>query len=632
MVPTRGYPNLNAKTPLPDDFFRVLFEQAGDGVLVADAGGGILSANPSAHLLLGRPGGGFNGQILPDLVTPGQRDEFRRTLDRVCKGGPETREWLFARPDGTPVLAEAVLQRLPGNLLVGFLRGLAPRSTEEKYRHLVETSNDLIWAVDTEGRWTFVNRNAALKIYGYEPTELLGRPFADMLTPEQLQKDLAIFATIKNGMPVFNYPTVHRRKDGSFVNLNFNAIPLLGPDGSVLGTTGTATDLTERLRLESQLLQAHKMESIGRLAGGVAHDFNNLLTSILGFTELALAKGVDEERRSRYLTTVREAAGRGADLTQQLLSFARKKLIQPERVDLNQVLNRQLPLLRRLLGEDITCLLIPEEPLGTVHVDVGSLEQVLMNLAVNARDAMPRGGRLTLETRNVIRDAVPAAAPAEGAPGACVLLTVSDTGEGMSKEVLSRLFEPFFTTKPLGRGTGLGLSMCHGIVRQAGGQIQVDSEPGKGSSFKIYLPRVDGPVQPRPAAAAARSSRGHERLLVVEDDPMIRALAQETLQSLGYLLLTASDGEEALQVVEAAPEPPALMVTDVVMPRMGGRELAALLQARNPRLKVLYTSGFTENAIVHDGILQEGVNFISKPYTQAQLADQIRRTLDTVRP
>ncbi len=628
---------MNPQAPLPAELLRSIFERAEDGFLVADAGGRILTSNPAAQKLLGRPPEVLVGRSLPDLVIPRLRDALRQSLDRLREGGAVTREWTFAKSDGTPVQAEAVFQRLPQDLIAGFLRNLAPRrnseealrASEEKYRHLVETSNDLIWSVDTEGRWTFMNRNAARKIYGYEPEELLGHAFAEMLTPEQLQKDLATFASIKNGQPVFNYPTVHRRKDGSLVHLNVNAIPLLGPDGTVLGTTGTATDMTERLRLESQLLQAQKMESIGRLAGGVAHDFNNLLTSIIGFTELARGDGLDDERRSRYLATVKEAAGRGAELTRQLLAFARKKVVQPELVDLNRLLEHQMPFLRRLIGEDITCHLVPEEPLGGVMADAGSIEQVIMNLAVNARDAMTKGGRLTLETRNVGPDEARAVMPAEAAPGACVLLTVSDTGEGMSPEILSRLFEPFFTTKPQGRGTGLGLSMCHGIIRQAGGQITVSSAPGKGSSFAIYLPRVDGSVTTRPAAAVPRQGgRGHESLLIVEDDGMIRALAQETLQDLGYRVLAASDGEEALQVAKAAPAPPILLVTDIVMPRMGGRELASLMQAANPGLKVLYTSGFTENAVVHDGLLLEGLNFIPKPYTPAQLAEQIRKTLD----
>jgi CheY-like chemotaxis protein len=328
-----------------------------------------------------------------------------------------------------------------------------------------------------------------------------------------------------------------------------------------------------------------------------------------------------------------ESARRGAALTQQLLAFARKKMVRPEVVDINEVLQRMGGMIRRLVGENLDLALSMSPGLGKVKVDIGSLEQVVMNLVVNARDAIPETGRITLETRNARLDDDYCRTHAETAPGEYVLLAVTDTGVGMTPEVQSRVFEPFFTTKPTGEGTGLGLAMCHGIVKQAGGNISFLSAPGQGSTFRVYLPRVIGPQAPLPIsiwtpAARTPASAGNETVLLVEDEETILRVAREALTALGYRVITASDGVRALELVKRTLEPIDLVITDVVMPQMGGRELVTRLLALQPGLRILFSSGYSENAISADGILDEGINFLQKPYTPTMLARRVREALD----
>jgi len=415
-----------------------------------------------------------------------------------------------------------------------------------------------------------------------------------------------------------------------------DAVPERADDGSTLWH-GLITDVTERRQaekaqaaLEERLLQAQKMESIGQLAGGVAHDFNNLLTAIVGFVELAqeelpLASPVVRE----YLDGIREATSRGAALTQQLLSFARKRIVNPENVDLDAVVTRMAPMIRRIVGEHISVELALAAPSSLVRVDVGGIEQVLMNLIVNARDAMRSGGTLTVDTQELVIDGSSKGEHLDLAPGSYVVLGVTDTGSGMTPAVRARLFEPFFTTKPPGEGTGLGLAMCHGIVKQARGTISVQSEEGKGTTFRIYLPHQAG-AQPSATAADASliAHTGNETLLVVEDAPMILRVVRDFLQKLGYRVISASDGVEALEVAAKADSPVDLLVTDVVMPKLGGKELAARLKETHPRVKVLYMSGYAENAIAHQGLLPQGLNFIEKPYSLSDLARRVREVLN----
>jgi len=384
-----------------------------------------------------------------------------------------------------------------------------------------------------------------------------------------------------------------------------------------------------RKKLEAQLLHAQKMESIGRLAGGVAHDFNNLLTPIIGSADLMMMSiGKDHELRED-IEEIKKAADRAASLTRQLLAFSRRQVLEPKVINLNDVIPDMDKMLRRLIGEDIDLETALAPDLDQVEADPGQIEQVIMNLAVNARDAMPQGGKLTIETANVDLDEAYAHNHVAVTPGPYVMMAISDTGIGMDKETLSRIFEPFFTTKEKGKGTGLGLSTVYGIVKQSGGNTWVYSEPGKGTTFKIYLPRVEKQIEAtEDTEAVAESLTGSETILVVEDNEMVRDLAQSILQHYGYDVLEAQDGEEAIKVSKGHDGPIHLMLTDVVMPGMDGNEMAEHITALRPNLKIIYMSGYTENAIVHHGVLDLKTAFIQKPFTPQSLARKVREVLD----
>lgn len=387
-------------------------------------------------------------------------------------------------------------------------------------------------------------------------------------------------------------------------------------------------EIVERRRAEEQLLHAQKIESVGRLAGGVAHDFNNLLTAILGFTDLAAIRISSDTEASGHLRNVRHAAERAAALTQQLLAFARRQIIEPKIVDVNILLLNLDKLLRRVIREDIELVILPRAPLWEVRVDPAQLEQVLVNLVVNARDAMPNGGKITIEANNAVLDEEYARQYAEVVPGEYVAIAVSDTGVGMTEEVKQHVFEPFFTTKGQGEGTGLGLATCYGIVKQNGGHIWFYSEPGEGSTFKIYLPRARGGDVVALREEAHEMISGKETILLVEDEPLVRELAVRTLRKAGYEVLEAANGAEALRVAETHEGEIHLLMTDVVMPQMSGKALAEQLQAIRPEIRVLYSSGYTDNTIVHHGVLDAGAAFLQKPYTPAALARKVREVLD----
>ena len=387
----------------------------------------------------------------------------------------------------------------------------------------------------------------------------------------------------------------------------------------------------ERQRLETQLIEAQKMEVIGQLAGGVAHDFNNILAVIMGYTDwIAEDLGPDSPLRE-YTEEIRHASERAVGLTRQLLVFSRKQTVQPVVLDLNDAVTDLEKMLRRLIDENIDMAMVLGTQIGCVKADPGYVGQVLMNLVVNARDAMPNGGTVTIATENVTLDGHQAGAHAGVAPGDYVMLSVSDTGTGMTDDVKARLFEAFFTTKPKGKGTGLGLATCQTIVQQSGGHVGVDSELGRGTTFRIYLPRVEQPVDtaPKPIQTAP-PARGTETLLVVEDDPAVRHLAEGVLKAQGYDVLSAPNGQDALHVArEHKGSPIRLVVTDVIMPLMGGKVMAEWLKTAYPDLKILFTSGYTDEAIAQEGVLEPGIAFLPKPYTPAALTRRVRELLDT---
>jgi nitrogen-specific signal transduction histidine kinase/CheY-like chemotaxis protein len=393
-------------------------------------------------------------------------------------------------------------------------------------------------------------------------------------------------------------------------------------------------DITGRKRLEAQLLQSQKMETVGKLTGGIAHEFNSILTTIIGHSEFLLNDLPAESPLANNATEISKAAGRAAMLTRQLLAYGRKQFLQPETLDLNQVITDMEGVFQHLMGEDVDTRIVPAPGLQAVRADAGQIEQVIMNLAINARDAMPGGGKLTLETANVSFDQDSVGRSPELKPGDYVMLAITDTGTGMSAEVKAHVFEPFFSTKGAGQGAGLGLSTCYGIVKQSGGYITVYSEFGRGTAFKIYLPRVEpAPKIPLQRLDSPDLQRGTETILLVEDDSALREMAATMLRRLGYTVLAAADGIEALSLKQQRDNGHIdLLFTDVVMPHMSGKELADRVRALYPHIRILFTSAYTENAIVHQGVLDKGVALLQKPFTPSALARKVREVLDQAKP
>jgi signal transduction histidine kinase/ActR/RegA family two-component response regulator len=429
-----------------------------------------------------------------------------------------------------------------------------------------------------------------------------------------------------------------KKKSGEIIWVQIGVAPVVDADNEVIGSVRIHTDITERKRaeetrakLEAQLRQSQKMEAVGTLAGGIAHDFNNLLTAIMGYSGLALDELSPDDPRYNDIQGIQKTAQRAADLTRQLLAFARRQVVEPRVLDLNELILNMGKMLHRLIGEDIELVTLPGPNPGLVKVDPGQFEQVLVNLAINARDAMPNGGKLTIETANVILDLDYIREHAEVIPGEYVMLAVSDNGVGMTEEVKFHIFEPFFTTKEVDRGTGLGLATCFGIVKQSNGHIWVYSEPGQGTTFKVYLPRIDEekPDFPFRHKEFGDLPRGSETVLLVEDEESVRELAARMLRQQGYKLLEAANGNEALQLVQKQPDERIhLVVTDVIMPQMGGKALTDQLKTMRPDIKVLFISGYTDKAVVHHGLLESGIAFLQKPFSPQMLVRKVREVLD----
>jgi PAS domain S-box-containing protein len=508
------------------------------------------------------------------------------------------------------------------------LANAAVRDSEERYRLITERSNDLIAMVDAQERYAYASPSHE-PLLGYPPALLIGRAVLEIIHPD----DQAVaHAAWLQAMASADSPQAllrFRNSDGSWCWIDTQCSVV--EYGGARYALCVGRDITERKRLEAQLLQAQKMESIGRLAGGVAHDFNNLLTAITGYAELALETLPPDADLRGDLEEIRKAGERATRLTRQLLTFARKQVIELKVVNLNTLILDLGKLLRRLLGENVDLVILPDPQLGLIRADAGQIEQVLVNLAVNARDAMPGGGKLTIETSNVVLDQEYTREHIDVSPGIYVLLVVSDTGVGIDEAVLPHVFEPFFTTKETGHGTGLGLATCYGIIKQHDGAIWVYSEPGHGTSFKIYLPCVaealDQPIQ-RPARGAALPA-GHETILLVEDEAAVRTLAARVLRDLGYTVLEASDGAQALDLLKSRPAGTIdLLLTDVVMPQLGGVALGTRLLELHPTCKVLYMSGYTENGMIHHGRLDLAASLLPKPFSPSMLAARVREILD----
>jgi two-component system, cell cycle sensor histidine kinase and response regulator CckA len=496
------------------------------------------------------------------------------------------------------------------------------RASEARYRILFESSPLPMWVLDTETLAFLAVNEAAVRHYGFERSE-----FARM-TLEDIRPQNEAPVTVASSAPLTDerQTTHHRRKDGSVITVEIQAHDFAF-DGQRARLV-VANDVTERQRLEEQLRQSQKMDAVGRLAGGVAHDFNNVLSVILSYGDLLLDDLEPGDRLRDDVEEIRKAGKRAAELTRQLLMFSRQQVFEAKVIDLNDVLSTMDKFLRRILGADVDLVSIPVQPLGRVRADRSNLEQVVMNLVVNARDAMPRGGKLTMETANVVLDEEYARGHLGANAGPHVMLAVSDTGVGMDKSIQGRIFEPFFTTKEKGKGTGLGLSTVFGIVQQAGGSIWVYSEPGKGTTFKVYLPRVDAAIDTVRPVQPVTTLRGTETVLLVEDDDQVRAVARSILRATGYQVIDARSPEEAIVQSEKHKGTIHLLLTDVVMPQMGGPELAKRLARTRPDMKVLCTSGYTDDSIVRHGVLDARFAYLQKPITPESLTTKVREVLD----
>ncbi len=505
--------------------------------------------------------------------------------------------------------------------------------SESRYRDCFENAKDAIYVHDLNGRYTMVNK-AGEALIGYTREEILQMNISDVVSQNCIEK---IQARLQKKL-VDHVPTSYEveaiRKDSSRVPVEVSS-RLIYENGVPVAVQGSARDITERKRAEEalrasqlQLQQSQKLEAIGQLAGGVAHDFNNLLTAILGYTDLSLRRTDVEDSIRRNLEETRKAAERAASLIRQLLAFSRKQILEPKVLDLNVVVRDMHKMLTRLIGENIDLATRQAGDLGIVKADPCQVEQIIVNLVVNARDAMPRGGKVTIETANMTIDDTDALKHPSVKPGPYVMLAVSDTGTGIDEETQARIFEPFFTTKEVGKGTGLGLSTVYGIVKQSGGNIWVYSEPGAGTVFKVYLPRVEATEHTEKPITDTTIFHGSETILLVEDEDVVRGLTRRILSEAGYNVLDARSGEEAIQLGRDYQGPIDLLLTDVVMPEISGREVAERLQELRPEARVLFMSGYTDEAIVRHGVLDANVEFIQKPFTWVRLGKKVRDILD----
>ncbi len=622
-----------------EEYFRSLIENALDIITVLDEKGIVRYGSPSLERVLGYRVSALNGASILKLIHPDDQQQVLRKLATGVENPGLTQEFHFRmkHSDGTWRVLEAIGKRSDVNSAVGGFvvnsRDITERTrgeealqkANETLRAVIETSPLAIYSLDLQGTVKSWNR-AAESIFGFPAAEAINAPLP-IVFPEDIAHFYARLDQSVRGHLEEGTEGRFRRKDGSAIDVSMWNAQLRDAGGSVTGIVVAVADNTERKRLEEQVRQSQKMEAVGRLAGGVAHDFNNLLTVITGYCQMLLDQLSPSDPLSEDMQQVLKAADRATTLTRQLLAFSRQQIVQPKVVDLDALVKDMDHILKRLVGEDIELTI--KGCCGHVRVDPGQIEQVIVNLVVNARDAMPHGGKLIIETGN--RDFGPHSTQHLSGlgPGAYVLLAVSDTGIGIDAATCSHLFEPFFTTKERGRGTGLGLSTSYGIVKQNHGEILVYSKPGLGTTFNIYLPRVNEPVdvETKPVTEWTRQ-HGAETVLIVEDEEGVRRVMHDMLQQIGYRVLVACGGRQAMDLWRTAEDPIHVLITDVVMPRMGGRELAERLREDAPGLKVLFVSGYTDSAIVHDGVLDAGTHFLQKPFTVEQLAGKVREVLE----
>ena len=620
-----------------------LLNQLPEAILFVDEAGRIIEANVRAESLFLATREELIGTSVDTLIPPRYRAAHER-FAQAYASKPRARSMGGAldlkamRRDGTEIPVDVGLAPYEANgrrLVVATITDCTERKaaedrlreSEERQRLLFDSIPIPTIVFDLETLEILAVNAAAIRDYGYEREEWLSLTLADIradgdaASVRQRVQSLGCGIESVQGLR-------HRRKDGSLLDVDVVTHPLTFHGRPA--RLSVAQDVTERKRFAERIHQAQKLEAIGSLAGGVAHDFNNILSVILSYTSLLLADIMRGDPMRTDLEEIHQAAQRAAELTRQLLAVGRRQILQPVPVKLDRIVEEMEKMLRRLLGEDIDLTVLSTPRLGAANVDPSQIEQVIMNLVVNARDAMPNGGKLTIELDNVTLDEPYAREHMDVKPGEYVVLAVSDTGIGMDKAIQARIFEPFFTTKVPGKGTGLGLSTVFGIVRQSGGYIWVYSEPGHGTTFKLYFPREQDTTTARAPSLAppAGLRRGTETILVAEDDAQVRALACNILRRLGYQVLEAQNGGDALLICETHSARIQLLLTDVVMPRMSGRQLADRLRSGRPDMSVLFMSGYTDGSIVHHGVLEPGVAFLQKPITPETLARKVREVLD----
>ncbi|HKV40310.1 MAG TPA: PAS domain S-box protein, partial [Blastocatellia bacterium] len=626
-----------------NEYARIV-EASEDAIISITLDGKVRTWNLAAEQMFGYTAAEARGRSISFIVPSERSAELSAMLGAIKSGKRVSAHETFrVRRDGMRVrlaVSHSALRDADGNLCgvcSRATRNQADRNESEealvrsggRFKELAEISHEVFWVYDVvSGKMVYVSP-AYEDIFGRTCDELYRTPrsYFESVHPEDTQRiSMAHERQIRGQHTDEEYRVI--RPDGRCRWVKDRAFPITDESGKTYRVAGIVSDVTVQKQLEEQLRGAQKMEAVGRLAGGVAHDFNNLLTAILGYSQLALARLNEGEPLHKFVDEIRKAGQRAAQLTSHLLAFTRKQVLQPRVIDLNTVIMDIEKMLNRLIGEDINFTTDLEPELRPVKADRGQIDQVIMNLVVNARDAMPRGGNLTIRTSNVDLDALYADLHMEVDPGAYVLLAVTDSGIGMDKETMAQVFDPFFTTKEPGKGTGLGLSTVYGIVNQSGGHIWVYSEPGIGTTFKIYLRAADEAIDRRHAPREADLPVGTETILLVEDEPMVRDLAAFVLGEQGYTVLEASEGDQALRLAEEHTGKIHLVLTDVIMPKLGGRELAERLELARPETRVLFYSGYSDTAIGIHGRLDHKANFLEKPFTRDSLARKVREVLD----